>query len=336
MRRDRKSKIRKERMLMRASSLLVMGALTMTGIYMKGQSEENKDDGYTMDFSELENDTTMEPQADQNLAEGLSRIPGEDDTGTQWAEGSVTEDDLDYDPLAAGSNVIQIPGLTDGQEKEADTNKLEWEVSDRQEDEKKSGSGDSLEKDTEKADTEKTDMGKTDAQDSDYEIEWESEPASEPETEASVDTVVQTVEEKELHFQTGQNLVRPVAGDVLLPYSMDSSIHFATLDQYKYNPAMIFTSVEGENVIACAEGKVISVYEDVQIGTAVVLELGDGYQATYGQLKEIQVSQGEYVKAGDVLGCTAKPTKYYSVEGANVYFALTKDGEPVDPEGLFQ
>ena len=44
MRRDRKSKIRRERMVMLASSALVMGALTLTGIYMKDRSAENIDD----------------------------------------------------------------------------------------------------------------------------------------------------------------------------------------------------------------------------------------------------------------------------------------------------
>ena len=27
----------------------------------------------------------------------------------------------------------------------------------------------------------------------------------------------------------------------------------------------------------------------------------------------------------------AQPTKYYSTEGTNLYFAMKKDGEPIDP-----
>ena len=37
-----------------ASSALVMGALTLTGIYIKGQSDRDTDDGYSVDFSALE------------------------------------------------------------------------------------------------------------------------------------------------------------------------------------------------------------------------------------------------------------------------------------------
>ena len=63
------------------------------------------------------------------------------------------------------------------------------------------------------------------------------------------------------------------------------------------------------------------------------MDLGNGYQLTYGQLKDIQVSEGAYVETGDVIGNVAAPTKYYSVEGSNVYFMLTKDGTPVNPMG---
>ena len=61
------------------------------------------------------------------------------------------------------------------------------------------------------------------------------------------------------------------------------------------------------------------------------MELGGGYEATYGQLANILVSEGSFVAAGDVVAEVASPTKYYSVEGTNVYFKLTKDGVPVNP-----
>ena len=100
MRRDRKSKIRRERMIMIASSALVMGALTLTGVYVKNRSNENVDDGYSVDFSELENsvdDKIKEIEENKQVAE----VP-------QIEDAPVTEDDLDYDPLAAGSALVQI------------------------------------------------------------------------------------------------------------------------------------------------------------------------------------------------------------------------------------
>ncbi len=54
--------------------------------------------------------------------------------------------------------------------------------------------------------------------------------------------------------------------------------------------------------------------------------MGNGYELTYGQLENITVSEGSFVHVGDGIGTVAAPTKYYSLEGTNVYFKLTKDG----------
>ena len=42
-----------------------------------------------------------------------------------------------------------------------------------------------------------------------------------------------------------------------------------------------------------------------------------------------------YVNPGETIGSVAAPTKYYSAEGSNVYFALTHNGDPVNGEALF-
>lgn len=42
------------------------------------------------------------------------------------------------------------------------------------------------------------------------------------------------------------------------------------------------------------------------------------------------MAQKQYVAKDTILGYVAEPTKYYSIEGNNVYFELMHDGEPVD------
>ena len=137
----------------------------------------------------------------------------------------------------------------------------------------------------------------------------------------------------ELQFSENDSLTWPIVGNVLINYSMDKTTYFATLQQYKYSPAIVIAASEGEAIGAAANGRVIDIYEDEEIGKAVVMDLGGGYQLTYGQLEDIQVSKGGYVSTGEIVGNVAAPTKYYSVEGANVYFKLTKDGTPVNPMG---
>ena len=142
---------------------------------------------------------------------------------------------------------------------------------------------------------------------------------------------ISTAMQPTLSFGDTDTLVWPVVGNVLINYSMDKTVYFPTLDQYKYNPAIVIAANEGDMITAAAAGKVTSVFEDPQIGQAITMDLGNGYEITYGQLKEILVSEGSYVSMGDMIASVAAPTKYYSIEGTNVYFKLTKDGNPVNP-----
>lgn len=285
---------------MLASSAFVLTALTMTGVYMQAGEEKAKDNGYTLDFTALENNTESKQQ---EIAQNKTGNSGIVQIAPIQNTPEVVEDDLDYMPLEAGSGRIEIPGLTGG------TEQAEVKTGNKEED----SAGAVSRKEKEKK-----------------EEPEEKQPEIQSETVGN-----EVVVSKELHFAESQGLLRPVNGEVLIPFSMDGSVYFSTLDQYKYNPALMLDAEEGSPVAACAEGKVISIFRDAEIGNAVTMELGDGYQLTYGQLQDICVSPDSYVNPGEQIGTVAAPTKYYSVEGANLYLKLTVDGTPVDPEGLF-
>ena len=134
-----------------------------------------------------------------------------------------------------------------------------------------------------------------------------------------------------LTFSESDTLIWPVNGNVILNYSMDQTVYFATLDQYKYNPALIIAGEVGKEVQAAADGEVTSIKTDAQTGITLTVSLGDGYEAVYGQLDEVCVTQGERIYQGELIAYLGEPTKYYSVEGCNLYFQLLKDGNPVNP-----
>ena len=133
-----------------------------------------------------------------------------------------------------------------------------------------------------------------------------------------------------LDFTDTDKLSWPVTGNIVLGYSMDTTTYFPTLDQYKVNPANVIQSEVSTPVSAPADARVVSVGTNEEIGNYVDLDLGNGYTAVCGQLKEIPVVENEYVRQGDLLGYVAEPTKYYAVEGTNVFFEFLKDGVPVD------
>ncbi len=150
-----------------------------------------------------------------------------------------------------------------------------------------------------------------------------------------VEEELPTVTAPVLSFSEGKGLVRPVEGEILMHYNMDNTVYFKTLDQYKYNPAVVFSASEGSAVKACAKGQVVKIYNNEEIGVAVVLDLGNGYEATYGQLATYSVGIGDYVEENQVFATVGRPTKYYVEEGNNLYFALEKDGVAVNPESMF-
>ena len=117
MKRNRRDNAKKERIVMIASSVFVLTALTMTGMYMQSREQESQDDGYTIDFTALENqvEDKYDEIARNEIADGPGLNSGQD---TVLPGADNMENDLDYLPMEeAGSNLIQIPGLTDDPEK---------------------------------------------------------------------------------------------------------------------------------------------------------------------------------------------------------------------------
>lgn len=312
---------------MLASSVFVLAALTMTGLYVR-RSNRAEQENYVVDFEALE-------QSSAELAENM--VSGEE-LDTLFAD--VGTDDLDYDPSFQEANSLHVENTentANGSQKKNDDGKN----AQRSQEDVKTIS-EAIEEAQKAEDQKREEQAKKDNPVKDAEAGKTSGVEQEEAGmfDETVDTVmsgevetegISTTVQPELDFSEEDNLVWPIVGDVLINYSMDKSIYFPTLDQYKYHPAIVIAATQGESIGAAANGRVSSVSYDRATGNTVVMELGNGYELTYGQLDNITVSEGSYVNVGDAIGTVAVPTKYYSLEGANVYFKLTKDGEPVNP-----
>lgn len=149
--------------------------------------------------------------------------------------------------------------------------------------------------------------------------------------EGTEGTAMSSAETSGVWFGEESILSWPASGAVIMGYSMDQTVFFQTLEQYQYNPAMIIAGEVGETIGASAAGIVTNIEETAETGTTVTMDMGNGYRAVYGQLADVQLSIGDYVAAGETIGTLSEPTKYYSIEGPNLYFQILKDGEPVDP-----
>ena len=258
----------REKAIVAVSAVFVLAALTLTGMYMNNQSQDN---------------TILE-----------------DSTGLQ----------------GDGTNMMQSPELTDIQDLQiVDSTTVE-------------NPGRTGNQDTE-GDGETQSEKKPATKSSNTLKKTEGEESTEPITE---DVMSGTVENPMFSF-SGMNMLWPVAIDseILIPYSMDKAVYFETLDQYKYNPAMIIAAIEGTPVCAVSAGRVTDKYWDYETGWTYEMDLGGGFKAYYGQLDNMTKEVDTYVAEGDILGYVTTPTIYYTEEGCNLYFAMTKDDQPVYP-----
>ena len=103
-RRDRNS-IRRERLIMLASSVFVLTALTLTGVYVNKNNKTEQED-YVVDFEALEGQNT---QTAENMMSG-------EELDTLFAE--VGTDDLDYDPSFQEANSQKVENTEEEKKKD--------------------------------------------------------------------------------------------------------------------------------------------------------------------------------------------------------------------------
>lgn len=363
---------RKEKIILTASSVLVLTAMTVTGVYIYNSNQPAEPENNVVDFSALENSA-------QNKSEQIAQA--QNSSAQNLTSGQEDSGELDYDPYyieqerllneentaldvqntpsaSDGSADPAAPGGIDGLDGNSVGNVGYAEIGK----EGLSGQADGLagaegeangmsdetdglaEGEADGLGGESDGLAEANGTGANAAEESGTDDGSQKATESAGDTAnaegqdaaqeaVADVMQEEvgLHFSEDAKLQWPIVGNVLLNYSMDKTIYFPTLQQYKYNPSIVISATQGTSIACAANGVVKSIYKDPQTGTTVVMSLGDGYELAYGQLQDVMVEEGDFVEAGAFIAKVAAPTKYYTVEGTNVYFKLTKDGEPVNP-----
>lgn len=276
-------------------SLCMTGALALGGIALV-------DNAVRDDKQQAELETEMNELAylEQEIAEHPENV---NDT----IDGTISEEEIDT--IAEVSGEVSADGLIDMQEEAAESELTE---------EADAKVSDSVVDAAAKSVDNNSEMDQTGGN-----VLEEAASSSVISEQALLDAGIQFTEENSLMW--------PSAGTILIDYSMDGSVYFPTLNQYKYNPALIISSETGNQVLASTKGMVESISVDEETGTTLVLNIGNGYKLTYGQLKELAVAEGDVVEEGALLGYVSEPTKYYSEEGSNLYFKMTQNDQAVDP-----
>lgn len=202
---------------------------------------------------------------------------------------------------------------------------------------KKEQAAQTSEKTEEKKETEKENNQENTKEKQNAEITDVTEPVKTAEEEEPATAVLSNDSKiSNQSFDEDAGLLWPIKGKIVLDYSMDKPVYFKTLAQYKCNPALLIAGKKDTDVISAADGTIQKIDKDVETGVTITASVGDGYKLIYGQLKDVKVKEGEAIKAGQVIGKLAEPTKYYKEEGTNLFFKVVEGEESVNPLLLLQ
>ena len=153
-----------------------------------------------------------------------------------------------------------------------------------------------------------------------------------------------TATSEEPFFAEGDTFEWPVEGDVVVPYTDESTKHWfsESLNQTMRTFGICISANEGAEVKAVAKGTVTKVVDDSSeyleagmpyVGKLMVIDHGNGYVSMYGfqggQVNEELV--GTVVNAGDVLGSIGSPKGAFISAGDNIYLQVIHNDEVVNP-----
>ncbi|MBQ8781894.1 MAG: M23 family metallopeptidase [Oscillospiraceae bacterium] len=127
-------------------------------------------------------------------------------------------------------------------------------------------------------------------------------------------------------------MVRPLNGEVLVPFSEGELVKSSTLNVWKTHDGVDIAGNLNEKVKSMTSGNVVSIYEDQMLGACVKIDHGNGLEGFYCNLsKDIPIVEGQTVSAGTIIGMVGDTAQGEIKESTHLHFALKKDGEWIDP-----
>lgn len=109
---------------------------------------------------------------------------------------------------------------------------------------------------------------------------------------------------------------------------------FGAKRSYETHPGVDLKAKSGTPVKAPAEGIVTKAGDTPRCGGTIIIKHGSGFQSGFCHIKDIKVTQGQNVSAGDIVGLSggdANDSGKGNSMGAHLHFTLRKDGQLVNP-----
>jgi septal ring factor EnvC (AmiA/AmiB activator) len=121
-------------------------------------------------------------------------------------------------------------------------------------------------------------------------------------------------------------LLWPVSGRVIAPYGAQKDPVF---NIPMFRSGIYIHASPGTIVKASAEGKVVYANYFEGYENLVIINHGEGYYTVYGNLGKMSVKEGNFIKAGQVIGSVSEKS---NIETTALYFEIRYRGKPLNPE----
>lgn len=165
------------------------------------------------------------------------------------------------------------------------------------------------------------------------EVEIPSEPVPTP--DAAPETSAPSVQlepEAETPTASADFFIWPLTGEIENGYSMTALVYNRTMRDWRTHDGVDLAAELGAQVKAAGAGVVSDVYEDDLYGTTVVIDHGAGLTSTYSNLASVPtVAAGDSVITGQVIGSVGDTALCEIGEVTHLHFAMSLDGESIDP-----
>ncbi len=112
----------------------------------------------------------------------------------------------------------------------------------------------------------------------------------------------------------------------------ETMVFNSTLGRFSTHKAIDFFANEGAEVFAVYDGTIVDVNSTLLQGTTIMIDHGNGLRTVYNSLLDgDEVSVGQQVKKGDLIGQVSSTNRQESADGAHLHFEVVENGENIDP-----
>ena len=128
------------------------------------------------------------------------------------------------------------------------------------------------------------------------------------------------------------NFAKPVDGDIVRDFAVDSLVYSDTLQEWTTHTGIDIKADKTTVVKSAEAGIVKTIKNDPRYGLTVIVEHENGFQTVYSNLLTSEfVVEGEKVEKGQSLGTVGNTAAFEIADEPHLHFEILKDSVQVDP-----